>query len=272
MKSVRIESGPSGLIVMSFSSFRLKHGYFFGLVWSCQSYDVFFMVCVWSKGFNERFSLWHQYDFDMFLAYNYLAICFGMIFISFLLGWIDKVIIKSKDDHKVLLVLFHIGLFLEWIVNASKRHRDVYQVLLASVIQNRVMALLGFCLADTKRREHMDARISGSLFTVLLYYGCVLVFCLWRYMELFFWSLWFIDLIIRLFLRLSLVRLCLVAQVYGGDGLIWRIYKVWLLLLLEVCTAFGVLMYAVVFELIIRSSRNTFIKRISFPKLFIVEL
>ncbi|KAF2544885.1 hypothetical protein F2Q70_00022500 [Brassica cretica] len=31
MKSVRIESGPSGLIVMSFSSFRLKHGYFFGL-------------------------------------------------------------------------------------------------------------------------------------------------------------------------------------------------------------------------------------------------
>ncbi|KAF2559884.1 hypothetical protein F2Q68_00016663 [Brassica cretica] len=134
MKSVRIESGPSGLIVMSFSSFRLKHGYFFGL-----------------------------YDFDMFLAYNYLAICFGMIFIAFLLGWIDKVIIRSKDDHKVLLVLFHIGLFLEWLVNASKRHRDVYQVLLASVIQNRVMALLGFCLADTKRREHMDARISGSV-------------------------------------------------------------------------------------------------------------
>ncbi|KAF3610913.1 hypothetical protein DY000_02049036 [Brassica cretica] len=107
MKSVRIESGPSGLIVMSFSSFRLKHGYFFGL-----------------------------YDFDMFLAYNYLAVCFGMIFIAFLLGWIDKVIIRSKDDHKVLL---------------------------ASVIQNRVMALLGFCLADTKRREHMDARISGSV-------------------------------------------------------------------------------------------------------------
>ncbi|WZZ69840.1 hypothetical protein YC2023_081210 [Brassica napus] len=79
-----------------------------------------------------------------FLAYKYLAICFGMIFIAFLLGWIDKVIIRSKDDHKVLLVLFHIGLFLEWLVNASKRHREVYQVLLASVIQNRVMALLVF--------------------------------------------------------------------------------------------------------------------------------
>lgn len=55
MKSFRIESGPSVLISMSFSFLRLKHGYFFGMTWSCQSYDEFLMVCVWSKGFINVF-------------------------------------------------------------------------------------------------------------------------------------------------------------------------------------------------------------------------
>ena len=65
-------------------------------------------------------------------------------------------------------------------------------------------------------------------------------------------------------LKVCLIHLC--------GLIIWRIYKVWLLFVLEVCKAFGALMYAVLFERIIRSSRNTMIKRISFPKLFIVEL
>lgn len=262
MKSGRIESGPSGLIFMSFSSFRLKYGYFFGKVWSYQSYDVFFMVYVWSKGFNKRFSLWQQHGFDMVLVYNYLAICFGMIFIAFLIGWTDKVIIRSKDDYKVLRVLSHFGL-----LHASKWHRKVYQVLLDSASQNMVMALLGFCLVDTKRRHHMDVRISGVLFTVLLYYGCILVFCLWSYMKLISWNVWLIDQIMRLNITFDLVWLCLAAHVYGGNGLFGGHLKFGLLLVLEVRKAVEALMSVAFFERMIRSSRNTMIKRISFSKI-----
>lgn len=273
MKSGRIESGPSGLIFMSFSSSIFKFGYFCGMVWSCHSYNVFFIVCVWSKGCNKRFSHWYQYGFDMLLAYTYLAICFGMIFIVLLLGLGDKVITRSKDDRKVLLVLSHIGFLLESLINASKRYRDVYHMLLTSVSQNRVMASLGFSL--------VDARSSGSLFIVLVYYEYVLVICLWSYKELAFWSLWstlasglsylIIDLIIWLIIIFGLVRLCLAAHVYGGDGLIWRIHNVWLLLVLKVCRAFGPLMYAVIFVRMFRSSRHTMIKRFSFLILFFVE-
>ncbi|KAF2585301.1 hypothetical protein F2Q70_00036278 [Brassica cretica] len=88
MKSGRIESGPSGLIFMSFSSFRLKYGYFFG-----------------------------KHGFDMVLVYNYLAICFGMIFIAFLIGWTDKVIIRSKDDYKIMRL--NITFDLVWLCLAA---------------------------------------------------------------------------------------------------------------------------------------------------------
>ena len=176
----------------------------------------------------------------MILAYNPLAIFFGMILIAFFLGWNDKVIIRFKDVHKVLLVLFHFVFSLEWIVIASIRHKDVHKVLLVLFIQTRIMALLWLvCMADTKRREYMDARISVRFFMVLLYY-CVLVFCLWSYMELVFWRIRSVGWIIRLYLRFGLVSLCLVDQVYVRDGLFWSIYTVWLILVLEVCTVFGI--------------------------------
>lgn len=199
-------------------------------------------------------------------------------------------IIRYTDVHKVLLVLILIGFYLDWIVNVIIRYKDCYKVLLVSFLQIRIMVSFWLgCVSVTRQKEHMDAKISVIIFTGLLYYYCILEYCLWRYMELVFKRIVAFGLIISLYSRISEFDLCshwflfvtrtlvdwlgvFPDQVYVGDSLIWRFYTSRLILVFVVYTVLAVFMLSVVIELILRFSTITCVKKSSFPKSISVEL
>lgn len=191
MKSLRIESCPSGVVFMVFSFYSLLHDHLCGMAWLCQINELL-MACMWFKVFNIWLSLWYQHG-CMVLAPMVLAMCYVICFEDF---------VKERIRSHSLLVWFE----MRWILEFLK--------LLCMIIW----------------RIHMHVRLAVSCGLVLLFFNRVLVSWLWRYLEMESWRLWSVGLLIQWNFKDCGGSSCSVYQIHGGDGLSRRQYIVWSLI------------------------------------------